>query len=106
MAKVAVPVIKLKYRHDDAFPNAIVDVFEEAKAWSPNEQFTFTGRVNLPRGSLGSPKELKAKRQEIVEALEKVFKEHYAADWERPLKRLIRILNKHDWDISFFVDCW
>jgi len=107
MAKVAVPIIKLKYRGDDAYPNEIHEVFEAASVWSQNEDFTFTGRVSLTKGSLSSNKELKAKREEILEELKKVFIEKYGeTEWEKPYKRFVKLLNKNDWDVSFYVDCY
>jgi hypothetical protein len=106
VARVAVPVIKLRYRQTDAFPNAIMDVFESANVWTPTDEFTYTGRVNLTRDSLSSSKEVKAKREEILKALEKVFRERHGDQWEKPFKRLAGLLRKNDWDLSFFVDCY
>jgi len=101
-----VPIIKLRYRQADAFPNAIMDVFENANIWSSNDEHTYTGRITLTRGSLSSTKELKAKREEVTRNLEKVFREQFGNGWEEPFKRLIRLLKRNDWDVGFFVDCW
>lgn len=83
-----------------------MDAFEKANIWSPNEEHTYVGRVNLTRDSLSSSKEVKAKREEVLGELEKVFKEHFGDGWEEPFKRLAKLLKKNDWDVGFFVDCW
>lgn len=59
MARVAVPIIHLVYPADAAYDHRIVDVFERAGTWQPQETYTFTGRVSVadphsPRGH-GTP---------------------------------------------------
>lgn len=95
MAKVAVPIIKLHYPSDYAFPNEIHEVFEAEGVWNPAEDFTFTGRVSI------SPEDphANAKKLRVMEKLEEILEPGEA-------KRLFQLLDDHNWDVSFFVDCW
>jgi len=95
MAKVAVPIICLKYRAEDAFPNEIHEVFDAEGLWNSNEDFTFTGRVSV---NPDDP-EADAKKLRVMERLEEVLEADEA-------KRLFRLLDDHNWDLSFLVDCW
>ena len=95
MAKVAVPIILLKYEARDAFPNEIHEIFEREGVWNRNEDFTFTGRVSInpDRPDAAALKEKLAKRLAEVLGREEAG-------------RLLEILEAHEWDVSFFVDCW
>ncbi len=94
MAKVAVPIIKLKYPSEYTFSNEIHEVFEAEGVWNSNEEFTFTGRVSINRRD----PEADAKKLRIMERLERILDPKEA-------KRLFRLLDDHNWDVSFFVDC-
>ncbi|GEM_PF-4659488 len=96
MAKVAVPIIKLRYDSADAYPNDVVAVFEDAGAWTPAEDYTFTGRVSI---DADTPKERTAQRNAIAAKLCTIMPRAQA-------ERLITLLDEHNWDVSFFVDCW
>jgi hypothetical protein len=95
MAKVAVPIIKLKYPSEFAFPNEIHEIFEAEGVWNSNEDFTFTGRVTL------NPEDpdANAKKLRMMEQLEELLEPEEA-------KRLFQLLDDHNWDLSFLVDCW
>ncbi len=95
MAKVAVPIIKLKFPLECAFSNEIHEVFEAEGAWNSNEDFTFTGRVSVNPRDRGSD----AKKRRIVKRLRKILEPEEA-------QRLLRLLDDHAWDVSFFIDCW
>lgn len=95
MAKVAVPVIHLRYAPADAYPNDIVDVFETAGAWNPTEDFTFTGRVSLDPENPDTPR----RKAAIASDLRTLLPTPQA-------DRLLALLDTHDWDVSFFVDYW
>ena len=95
MAKVAVPIIKLKYPSGYAFPNEIHEAFEAEGIWNPHEDYTFTGRVSInPEDSDSNRKKLR-----VLERLEELLEPHEA-------RRLFQLLDDHNWDLSFFVDCW
>lgn len=101
MAKVAVPILKLSYNPRDAFPNEIHEIFVEENVWNGNEEFTFTGRVSLCRG------DVQAKRDRIKEKIRMLFENHYGpANWKSPYDTLIGMLDQHNWDVSFYVDCY
>ena len=95
MAKVAVPIIKIKYPSEYAFSNEIHEIFQAEGVWNSNEAFTFTGRVSINREDPGA----NAKKLRILEQLEEILDPHEA-------KRLSQLLDDHNWDVSFFVDCW
>lgn len=95
MAKVAVPIIKLRYSSEDAFPNEIHEIFDAEGIWNSNEDFTFTGRVSV------NPEDpnANAKKLRTMERLEEILEPDEA-------KRLFQLLDDHNWDLSFLVDCW
>jgi len=95
MAKVAVPIVKLEYPSEYAFPNEIHEIFEEEGAWNPNEDFTFTARVSIDPQDPGAG----ARKLRIKNRLEEILEPDEAAI-------LLRLLDDHNWDVSFFIDCW
>ena len=101
MAKVAVPIVKLAYPGAFTFPNEIYEIFEGEGVWNPNEDFTFTGRICLERDrSVRNDAEVDAKRDRIRKRLVEVVEDKEA------LNRLLALLDEHEWDVSFFVDCY
>jgi hypothetical protein len=90
MAKVCVPIIKLKYDDEkDAFDLELANIFEEGGLQTEGE-FTYTMRVTAE-----SPDKRKALERSIRKRLP-----------EEQAERIIVILNQNNWDVSFFVDCW
>lgn len=102
MAKVMVPVIRLKYDQGDAFDNELHEVFEAEGVWSPNEEFTFTGRVSLARDSNRATKIARLKERITATLVEREGEE----EGRKSAERLITLLDLNEWDVSFYVDCW
>lgn len=96
MAKVAVPIIKLRYNDADAYHKDIVGVFEDAGVWQQEEDYTFTGRVSI---SADTPDEEATQRTALVGKVREVLP-------PRQADRLIALLDEPGWNVSFFVDCW
>lgn len=82
MGKGFVPIIQLKYDVD--WPNDILN--EVLESYEVPDEFTYTMRLSVPE----------EKRQEIREQLES----------RDDADGLLELLDEHDWDVSFFVDCW
>jgi len=95
MAKVAVPIIKITYPAEHAYSSELYELFEQEGVWNPNEDFTFTGRVTVPRDAESAP----ALRRRLSEKIRELLGEDAGG-------RLMRLLEECDWDVSFFVDCW
>lgn len=95
MARVAVSIIALRYPAEATFPNEIIEVFEQMGAWNAQEDFTYTGRVNLDLGEAEFP----ARRDALIAAIRARLPGDEA-------DRLIVLLEEHSWDVSFFVDCF
>ncbi len=95
MAKVAVPIVWLKWDAKLTFPNEVQEVFQGKSAWNQVEDFTFTGRVTI------DPKdpEANAKKLRILEKLGSIL-------GPKEAKRMFQLQGDHDWDVSFFVDTW
>lgn len=93
--RVAVPIIKLTFAAEDAYPNEIVEVFERAGVWNPEETHTFTGRVSVPIRDSASD----AVRTHLRAELRKILPAEDA-------DRLIGLLDEYGWDVSFYVDTY
>lgn len=93
MARVIVPIIKLRFAAQDAHPLELHDVFTAAGVWNPEEAYTFTGRVTLDPEDPQTPARKAQIAQKIREVLEPVSAE-----------RLLAFLSEHHWDVSFYVD--
>lgn len=91
MAKVMVPIIKLK--HDETFSLDAYDVLRTSFGYQENEEFTFTFRLSVPdEGVMGLDERERVKkrlREETDQA-----------------EALIQLLDEHEWDVSFFVDTY
>jgi hypothetical protein len=101
MAKVAVPIIKLRYPAEYAFHNSIQDVFEAAGAWREEEAYTYTGRMTVYESHNPNAEAQKAQIEQGLRALV----EAGVID-DQDLNALLALFKEHDWDVSFFVDCW
>jgi len=102
MAKVMVPVIRLKYDGADAFDNELHDVFEAEGVWSPVEDFTFTGRVSIGTGP-GREAKIARLKERVTATL---VKREGEEEGRKSAARLITLLELNEWDVSFFVDCF
>lgn len=100
MARVAVPVIALQYPSELAFSNVIQDLFAANDAWQEEDQFTYTGRATV----YGDDENADAKKAKITAGLH--LMETNGILQEGQADTLLTLLEKHDWDISFFVDCY
>lgn len=90
MAKVVVPISSVKYDRDQAYPLAVAEVFAELVLEGPDE-LTYTMRVRVAEvfGHREKARKMLKERLEPEEA-----------------ERLLKLLDEHDWDVSFFVDTW
>ena len=102
MAKVTVPVSCLKWDAEDAFPNEVTEIFQGEGAWNPMEDFTFTGRVSLPKDGL-SPEEARAVEEKRVRIRERL---RQAMPDPKQYETFLAFLELNEWDVSFFVDTW
>jgi len=96
MARMAVPVVKLQYAAADAYDNRVVEVFQHAGVWASADGYTFTGRVSV---SDASDPHTVSRRAAVAAELRDVLPTDQA-------DCLLKFLEAHDWDVSFFVDCW
>lgn len=87
MAKVVVPIIALKC--GEAFDLDAFDVLQEHGV-TGNDEFTFTVRVSVAD---------EERRRAVREALTERLPVDQA-------KRLIKLLEENEWDVSFLVDCF
>jgi len=96
MAKVMVPIIKLKYDEQDAFPLAACEILDfECGDQQAEEPYTYTWRIGGP--DRGSP-EFEPWRENVCARLRAEVEDKVAAE------RLIAFLDANEWDASFFVD--
>lgn len=98
MAKVAVPVIKLKYEEADVF-DLDVDLFQRFGHWTPLEEYTYTGRVTVEESGGLTVEDNRAALREAIRTL-------LAGRDPEQAERLVALLDQHAWDVSFFVDTW
>lgn len=85
-----VPILELKYPNDYAFPNTVCEIFEDDEGVSHDDQFTYTTRYTVPD---------EAQRDRIRGKIRAKLDADEA-------ERLIALLDKHGWDVSFFVDTY
>jgi len=99
MAKVMVPIIKLKYDRQDAFPLAACEVLDLIMGdQRPEEPFTYTFRVGCPYDFSSEREAFDAWREQAVHDLRMQVEDKAAVE------RLIALLDDHEWDVSFLVD--
>ena len=89
MAKVIVPVIKLNHSQEDAYDLRAAGLFANL-GFHVDDPYTYTMRVTVVNDS--DRHELRDKLAELLGTEE--------------ARRLIRVLEQNDWDVSFFVDAW
>lgn len=81
MAREFAPIIEVKYPR--SWPNDLItNVLEEFEI---SDDFTYTMRLAVPE----------EKRQEVRDQLK-----------ERGAEDLVKLLDEHAWDVSFFVDTY
>lgn len=89
MAKVCVPIIKLRYNEEDTFDLDLAEIIDEEGVYA-EEEFTYTMRISVADS---------AGRKSLEDKIR----------WQLPsdkADRIVKILEEHDWDVSFFVDTW
>ena len=101
MARIAIPVIALRATDLSlVFDNSIQDLFEAAGAWQAEEQFTYTGRLTV----YGDHDEADAQKAQITNGLRAMEADGRLDAGQADV--LLALFQKHDWDISFFVDTY
>ena len=91
--KAFTPIIELSMNPNWTFDLELLDCFTDEEQGS--DDFTYTMRVSIMDEN---------RRATIRSDLQA-----YAGDDEERLvevRQLISLLDEHDWDVSFFVDCW
>lgn len=91
MAKMMVPIIKLK--HDSGFSLEAYDVLHGSPGYQELEDYTFTFRLSV---SPEVDETAQAERERIKQRLRESVPEEAEA--------LIALLEEHEFDVSFFVD--
>lgn len=91
--KIVVPVIKLQFVREDAYPLDLFDIFEQSGCWNPQEDYTFTGRLSLDPEDPDTP----AIKAQVAARIREVLAPEEA-------ERILALLNQHNWDVSFYVD--
>jgi hypothetical protein len=89
MARKLIPIVCVNYSDKNAFPLAALDVFE-AESVDREDDYTYTRRISVQDVTTR-----RILRNRLHESLEKAEAE-----------RLIKILDDHDWDVSFLVDTY
>jgi hypothetical protein len=93
MSKTITPIIRLKKDDKDKFPINLEDLFEQ-EGFKQDDHFTYTTRYTLPEDNYEIKQNLRAK-----------IREQMKDDPERA-ERFIRLMDEHEWDVSFLVDCY
>jgi len=89
MARVCVPIIKLHYNEEDTFDLDLAEMIDEEGVYA-DEEFTYTMRISV---------EDTAKRKSLEDKIRRQLPSDKA-------DRIVKILEKNNWDVSFFVDTW
>jgi hypothetical protein len=90
-----VPISKLQFAAQDAYPLDLLDIFEESAHWNSSDDYTFTGRFALDPESPDAP----AIKQGIADRIRETLDPEQA-------DRVLALLEEHGWDVSFYCDAW
>lgn len=89
MTKAVIPIVAVRYEHEDAFDLEAFEVFAE-HGLNGDDDLTFTMRVSTADETA---------RDRIREAMRARLPDDQA-------RRLLQFMDENEWDVSFLVDCF